>query len=119
MTRHWRASATNRIRLAAQFHPKAAPGPHDSLHLFDDFFQVIEQFRKAPASEPALTLAWRYPRKPTDRIVSAASLVLIHRPGHGVMALMISMALMTGYRQDLERKILGGNPELIPFPVTD
>ncbi len=31
--------------LAAQFHPEAAPGPHDSLHLFDDFFDVIEQFR--------------------------------------------------------------------------
>ncbi|MBW3671904.1 MAG: glutamine-hydrolyzing carbamoyl-phosphate synthase small subunit [Acidobacteria bacterium] len=30
--------------LAAQFHPEAAPGPHDSLHLFDDFFAMIREF---------------------------------------------------------------------------
>lgn len=33
--------------LAAQFHPEAAPGPHDSLHLFDDFFAMIEAFQGA------------------------------------------------------------------------
>lgn len=33
--------------IAAQFHPEAAPGPHDSLHLFDDFFSMIEEFRGA------------------------------------------------------------------------
>ncbi len=65
-----------------------------------------------------LTLAWRYLRRPTDRIVSAGGLVSFIGLVIGVMALVISMALMTGYRQDLERKILGGNAELILFPVT-
>lgn len=27
--------------LAVQYHPEAAPGPHDSLHLFDEFFAMI------------------------------------------------------------------------------
>ena len=65
-----------------------------------------------------LTLAWRYLRRPTDRIVSAGGLVSFLGLVIGVMALVISMALMTGYREDLERKILGGNAELILFPVT-
>ncbi|MBW3671905.1 MAG: FtsX-like permease family protein [Acidobacteria bacterium] len=64
-----------------------------------------------------LTLAWRYLRRPTDRIVSAGGLVSLLGLVIGVMALVISMALMTGYREDLERKILGGNAELILFPV--
>jgi len=27
---------------AVQFHPEAAPGPHDSMHVFDDFLARIE-----------------------------------------------------------------------------
>jgi lipoprotein-releasing system permease protein len=41
----------------------------------------------------------------------------------GVMALVISMALMTGYRRDLQRKLLGGNAEVFVYsvagPITD
>ena len=35
----------------------------------------------------------------------------------GVMALVISMALMTGYRGDLQRKLLGGNAEIFVYSV--
>lgn len=28
--------------MAVQFHPEAAPGPHDSFHLFDEFLSMIE-----------------------------------------------------------------------------
>ena len=31
--------------MAVQFHPEAAPGPTDSGHLFDDFFEMIEAAR--------------------------------------------------------------------------
>lgn len=62
-----------------------------------------------------LALAWRYIRRPTDRIVSAGGLVSLLGLIIGVMALVISMALMTGYREDLERKILGGNAELLLY----
>ena len=35
----------------------------------------------------------------------------------GVMALVISMALMTGYRDDLQRKLLGGNAEVFVYSI--
>ena len=35
----------------------------------------------------------------------------------GVMALVISMALMTGYRGDLQKKLLGGNAEIFVYSV--
>jgi lipoprotein-releasing system permease protein len=41
----------------------------------------------------------------------------------GVMALVISMALMTGYRRDLQTKLLGGNSEVFVYamgaPIAD
>jgi carbamoyl-phosphate synthase small subunit len=32
--------------LAVQYHPEAAPGPHDSFHLFDEFLAMIDAHRK-------------------------------------------------------------------------
>ncbi len=31
--------------VAVQYHPEAAPGPHDSFYLFDDFMRMIEEWR--------------------------------------------------------------------------
>src|SRR5205807_9351202 len=42
-------------------------------------------------------IAWRYLRRPTDRLVSAVGFVSVLGLVIGVMALVISMALMTGY----------------------
>jgi lipoprotein-releasing system permease protein len=68
-------------------------------------------------------IAWRYLRRPTDRLVSAVGMVSILGLIIGVMALVISMALMTGYRRDLQSKLLGGNAEVfvysIGMPITD
>lgn len=68
-------------------------------------------------------IAWRYIRRPTDKLVSAVGLVSILGLIIGVMALVISMALMTGYRGDLQRKLLGGNAEIFVYsvlgPMTD
>jgi len=36
----------------------------------------------------------------------------------GVMALVISMALMTGYRGDLQKKLLGGNAEIFVYSMS-
>lgn len=30
--------------LSVQYHPEAAPGPNDSLHLFRDFYKMVEEF---------------------------------------------------------------------------
>ncbi|HEX8254800.1 MAG TPA: glutamine-hydrolyzing carbamoyl-phosphate synthase small subunit [Thermoanaerobaculia bacterium] len=31
--------------LAVQYHPEAAPGPHDSFYLFDDFCRMMEEWK--------------------------------------------------------------------------
>jgi carbamoyl-phosphate synthase small subunit len=31
--------------IAVQYHPEAAPGPHDSFHLFDDFLEMVDAMR--------------------------------------------------------------------------
>jgi lipoprotein-releasing system permease protein len=62
-------------------------------------------------------LAWRYLRRPTDKLVSAVGLASILGLVIGVMALVISMALMTGYRRDLQTKLLGGNAEVFVYSI--
>ena len=62
-------------------------------------------------------IAWRYLRRPTDKLVSAVGMVSIFGLVIGVMALVISMALMTGYRRDLQRKLLGGNAEIYVYSI--
>jgi lipoprotein-releasing system permease protein len=62
-------------------------------------------------------IAWRYLRRPTDALVSAVGLVSVFGLVIGVMALVISMALMTGYRRDLQQKLLGGNAEVFVYAV--
>ena len=62
-------------------------------------------------------IAWRYLKRPTDALVSAVGLVSVCGLVIGVMALVISMALMTGYRRDLQQKLLGGNAEIFVYSV--
>jgi lipoprotein-releasing system permease protein len=68
-------------------------------------------------------IAWRYLKRPTDALVSAVGFVSIFGLVIGVMALVISMALMTGYRGDLQKKLLAGNAEVFVYsvgaPITD
>jgi lipoprotein-releasing system permease protein len=65
----------------------------------------------------ARRIAWRYLRRPTDRLVSAVGLASVFGLIIGVMALVISMALMTGYRGDLQQKLLGGNAEVFVYSL--
>ncbi|HEY0141623.1 MAG TPA: ABC transporter permease [Thermoanaerobaculia bacterium] len=62
-------------------------------------------------------IAWRYLRRPTDALVSAVGMVSVFGLIIGVMALVISMALMTGYRRDLQQKLLGGNAEIFVYSL--
>src|SRR5881296_503747 len=64
-----------------------------------------------------ITIAWRYLRRPTDALVSAVGAVSVLGLIIGVMALVISMALMTGYRNDLQQKLLGGNAEVFVYSI--
>jgi lipoprotein-releasing system permease protein len=65
----------------------------------------------------ARSIAWRYLRRPTDQLVSAVGMASVLGLVIGVMALVISMALMTGYRRDLQTKLLGGNAEVFVYSV--
>src|SRR6185436_17273294 len=79
------------------------------------------RYRRPDRARPmnvARHIAWRYLRRPTDALVSAVGLVSILGLVIGVMALVISMALMTGYRNDLQRKLLGGNAEIFVYSVS-
>src|SRR5437870_13803351 len=62
-------------------------------------------------------IAWRYLKRPTDSLISAVGFVSILGLVIGVMALVISMALMSGYRRDLQRKLLGGNAEIYVYSI--
>ncbi|HVR43874.1 MAG TPA: FtsX-like permease family protein [Thermoanaerobaculia bacterium] len=64
-----------------------------------------------------LRIAWRYLKRPTDKLVSAVGLVSVLGLVIGVMALVISMALMTGYRDDLQEKLLAGNAEIFVYSI--
>jgi carbamoyl-phosphate synthase small subunit len=39
----------NEPMFCVQYHPEAAPGPHDSHYLFDDFMKLMKEFQKADA----------------------------------------------------------------------
>ena len=64
-----------------------------------------------------LAIAWRYLKRPTDALVSAVGFVSVLGLVIGVMALVISMALMTGYRHDLQTKLLAGNAEVFVYSI--
>ena len=34
----------DRPLMCVQYHPEAAPGPHDAAYLFDDFFTMVERY---------------------------------------------------------------------------
>jgi lipoprotein-releasing system permease protein len=70
-----------------------------------------------PRMNLSRNIAWRYLRRPTDALVSAVGMVSVFGLIIGVMALVISMALMTGYRRDLQTKLLGGNSEIFVYSV--
>lgn len=40
----------NRPVISVQYHPEAAPGPHDSRYLFDDFVRLMEERRQVHSS---------------------------------------------------------------------
>src|SRR2546430_3802772 len=65
----------------------------------------------------ARAIAWRYLKRPTDALVSAVGFVSVLGLVIGVMALVISMALMTGYRNDLQTKLLAGNAEVFIYSI--
>lgn len=74
-------------------------------------------------SEPALTgpltwvIAWRFLRGRRSRLLDGTARAALLSTALGVMAMIIAMALMTGYREDLQGKLVRGNAAVIAYPV--
>lgn len=76
-----------------------------------------------PADRPLLRgpltwlVAWRFLRGRRSRLQGGTARTALGAIALGVTALVIAMALMTGYREDLERKLIEGNAPLVASPL--
>jgi len=62
-------------------------------------------------------LAWRLLRGHRSRLLSGTARAALVATALGVMAMIIAMALMSGYRDDLRRKLVRGNAAVIVHPL--
>ena len=62
-------------------------------------------------------VAWRFLRGHRSRLLDGTARAALLATALGVTALVIAMALMTGYRGDLESKLVRGNAAVIAYPV--
>ncbi|HEX4961438.1 MAG TPA: ABC transporter permease [Thermoanaerobaculia bacterium] len=62
-------------------------------------------------------IAWRFLRGRRSRLLDGTARAALLSTALGVTAMIIAMALMTGYRQDLQNKLVRGNAAVIAYPV--
>ncbi|HEX2252222.1 MAG TPA: ABC transporter permease [Thermoanaerobaculia bacterium] len=62
-------------------------------------------------------VAWRFLRGRRSRLLGGTARAALAAIALGVTAMIIAMALMTGYREDLERKLIQGNAPIIASPM--
>ncbi len=73
--------------------------------------------RRPGAGSLPWDIALRYLRGRRSRLLDGTARAAIIATGIGVLAMVIAMALMTGYRHELERKLIGANAAVIAYPV--
>jgi lipoprotein-releasing system permease protein len=64
-----------------------------------------------------LEVAVRYLKARPSRLVSSVSLLSIGGIAVGVAALVVAMALLTGYRTEIREKLIGANAPVVVFPL--
>ncbi len=64
-------------------------------------------------------VAWRFLRGRRSRLLDGTARSALAATAIGVAAMVIAMALMTGYREDLHRKLLRGNAAVLAYPLSD
>lgn len=64
-----------------------------------------------------LVLAWRYMLGQRSRILSGTALAALLATALGVAAMVIAMALMTGYSHDLKRRLIGLQGDIVASPL--
>jgi lipoprotein-releasing system permease protein len=62
-------------------------------------------------------VAWRFLRGHRSRLLDGTARAALLATALGVTAMVIAMALMTGYREDLQGKLVRGNAAVIAYPV--
>jgi lipoprotein-releasing system permease protein len=62
-------------------------------------------------------VAWRFLRGHRSRLLDGTARAALLATALGVTAMVIAMALMTGYREDLQSKLVRGNAAVIAYPV--
>lgn len=62
-------------------------------------------------------IAWRYLRGERSRMLSTTALAAWAATALGVLAMVIAMALMTGYTEELQRKLIGLQGEIVATPL--
>lgn len=65
----------------------------------------------------AWVVAWRFLRGHRSRLLDGTARAALLATALGVTAMVIAMALMTGYREDLQSKLVRGNAAVIAYPV--
>jgi lipoprotein-releasing system permease protein len=74
--------------------------------------------QKSSTSIPLLwSIAWRFLRGRESQLLNGTARAALVATLLGVMAMVIAMALMTGYRKDLRRKLVRGNAAIIAYPM--
>jgi len=65
----------------------------------------------------AWTIAWRFLRGRRSRLLDGTARAALAATALGVTAMIVAMALMTGYREDLRRKLIEGNAPIVAQPL--
>lgn len=69
--------------------------------------------RPLPKGPLAWVIAWRFLRGRRSRLLDGTARAALAATALGVTAMIIAMALMTGYREDLQRKLIEGNAPVL------
>lgn len=62
-------------------------------------------------------VAWRFLRNRRSRLMDGTARAALAATGLGVTAMVVAMALMSGYREDLQAKLLSGNAAVLAYPL--
>ena len=70
-----------------------------------------------PRGSLVWTVAWRFLRGSRSRLLDGTARAALLATALGVTAMVIAMALMTGYREDLQNKLIRGNAAIVAYPL--
>jgi lipoprotein-releasing system permease protein len=63
-------------------------------------------------------IAWRFLRGRRSRLLDGTARAALLSTALGVTAMVVAMALMSGYRKDLQSKLVRGNAAVVAYPAT-